>query len=142
MKRPFANTKRTSLSAAKYRIRFLKFKIFFSSLFTNSPFIVSCQVMRFDTVYSILQSKERDRVPEIKTAFSKEIIGTVVLTRYNNRTYRIDDVRFDLSPRSTFRAGDKDISFIEYYKERYNLKINDTKQPLLVSNPKVSHKFN
>lgn len=98
--------------------------------------------MRFDTVYSILQSKERDRVPEIKTAFSKEIIGTVVLTRYNNRTYRIDDVRFDLSPKSTFKAGDKDISFIEYYKERYNLVINDTKQPLLVSNPKVSHKFN
>ncbi|KAL7044980.1 hypothetical protein ACKWTF_002125 [Chironomus riparius] len=98
---------------------------------------ISHKVMRFDTVYSILQSKEHDRVPEIRTAFSKEIIGTVVLTRYNNRTYRIDDVRFDLNPKSTFKAGDKEISFIEYYKTRYNLIINDPKQPLLVSNPKA-----
>ena len=94
--------------------------------------------MRFETVYSKLQALERDRVPELKTAFNKEIIGTVVLTRYNNRTYRIDDVRFDLNPKSTFKAGDKDVSFIEYYKTRYNIKINDQKQPLLVSNPKVN----
>ena len=94
--------------------------------------------MRFETVYSILQTIERDRVPDIKTAFSKEIIGTVVLTRYNNRTYRIDDVLFDLNPRSTFRAGDRDLSFIEYYKSRYNVTINDPNQPLLVSNPKVN----
>lgn len=94
--------------------------------------------MRFDTVYSILQSKERDRVPEIKTAFCKEIIGTVVLTRYNNRTYRIDDVRFDMNPKHKFKAGDKEISFIEYYKTRYQVEINDPNQPLLVSNPKAS----
>lgn len=94
--------------------------------------------MRFDTVYSILQSKERARVPDIKTAFCKEIIGTVVLTRYNNRTYHIDDVRFDMNPKHKFKAGDKEISFIEYYNNRYQIKINDANQPLLVSKPKAS----
>ena len=102
---------------------------------------ISHKVMRFDTVYSILQAKEKDREPNVRDAFAKEVIGTVVLTRYNNQTYRVDDVRFDLNPRSTFKAKDKEISFIEYYKQRYNLTINDPKQPLLVSNPKVCLTF-
>ena len=32
----------------------------------------------------------------------KFFIGTSVLTRYNNKTYIIDEIDFDLSPMSTF----------------------------------------
>jgi aubergine-like protein len=32
----------------------------------------------------------------------KGVIGASVLTRYNNRIYRIDDIDWDKSPRSTF----------------------------------------
>jgi aubergine-like protein len=32
----------------------------------------------------------------------KTLIGVIVLTRYNNKTYRVDDIDWDQSPRSTF----------------------------------------
>ena len=41
----------------------------------------------------------------------------VVLTDYNNRTYRIDDVDFSVNPLSTFnlKSGEK-ISYSQYYR--------------------------
>lgn len=96
---------------------------------------ISHKVMRDETVYSLLQDFVNDR--DFRTNFAKEIIGTVVLTNYNKRTYRIDDVKFDMNPMSTFESNGKTTTFVEYYANRYNLTIKDHKQPLLISNPKV-----
>jgi len=47
----------------------------------------------------------------------KQLIGCVVLTRYNNRTYRIDDIAFNQSPQSTFQMADgTSVSFSDYYR--------------------------
>lgn len=62
----------------------------------------------------------------------KEIIGTSVLTRYNNKTYRIDDIAWDKTPKYVFSKGDQQISLIEYYKSNWNIEIVDLQQPLLV----------
>lgn len=70
--------------------------------------------------------------------FKKEIIGSIVLTDYNNRTYRVDDVDFSSSPMSTFDQKGKEITYKEYYNTRYAIVVNDIKQPMLVSNPKAS----
>jgi len=46
----------------------------------------------------------------------------VVLTDYNNKTYRVDDVDFSASPSSKFNTKDGDISYVEYYKKvKYNM---------------------
>lgn len=45
----------------------------------------------------------------------------VVLTDYNNKFYRIDDVDFSTSPESTFKTKSGNESFIDYYK-RVSLK--------------------
>jgi aubergine-like protein len=37
-----------------------------------------------------------------RNAVQKTIIGVSVLTRYNNRVYRIDDIDWNQSPNSTF----------------------------------------
>jgi len=41
--------------------------------------------------------------------------------RYNNRTYRIDEIDWKRNPRSTFvkRTGEK-ISYVEYYRKTYD----------------------
>lgn len=92
--------------------------------------------MRQDTVYEILKTCMMSG-GEYQEAFKRAVIGTVVLTGYNNKTYRVDDVDFDASPSSTFETKTGNKSIVEYYNERYNLKIKDPKQPLLVSKPKA-----
>ena len=44
------------------------------------------------------------------------VVGLNVLTRYNNRMYRIDDILFDKNPESTFDCQGKLLSFTNYYK--------------------------
>lgn len=70
-----------------------------------------------------------------------QMIGRTVLTVYNNKTYRIDDIDFDLNPRSTFEQRQPDgtkkmISYADYFEQNYKLKIKDLKQPLFISRPK------
>lgn len=58
--------------------------------------------------------------------FQAAILGQIVLTDYNNRTYRIDDVDFDKSPGSTFEGkNNEQISFVQYYQNRYGIRIRD-----------------
>lgn len=65
--------------------------------------------------------------------FTNQVLGMTVLTDYNNKTYRIDDIKFDLTPSSTFETKTGTVTFIEYYKSKYNIVIRDPKQPMLVS---------
>ncbi len=48
----------------------------------------------------------------------RALIGTVVLTRYNNKTYKIDDILWDKTPLDTFTQGrgGAEISYVDYYK--------------------------
>lgn len=63
----------------------------------------------------------------------KELIELSVFTRYNNKTYRVDDIAWDKNPTCTFDKGGEKITLINYYKLHWNLEIKDTKQPLLVN---------
>ena len=59
--------------------------------------------------------------------------------RYNNKTYRIDDIDWEMNPKSKFKGRDgSEQSFVEYYAKVYDKKITDMDQPLLVSRPKKS----
>ncbi|XP_061394627.1 protein aubergine [Musca vetustissima] len=95
---------------------------------------ITHKVMRTATVYSILTDCLRDSA-DYQTSFKQQVVGTVVLTDYNNKTYRIDDVDFQSSPMSKFSTKDGEISYMQYYKQRYNIQIRDQKQPMLVSRP-------
>ncbi|XP_031705377.1 piwi-like protein 1 [Anarrhichthys ocellatus] len=98
---------------------------------------VSHKVLRSETVLDFManmrQKVGNQRFPEL---CAKELVGLIVLTKYNNKTYRIDDIAWDHTPNNTFTRGDKDISFNDYYKTQYNLDIADGNQVLLVSHVK------
>lgn len=68
-----------------------------------------------------------------KDAAIKQVVGTQVITRYNNATYKIDELDFNASPQDVF-TDDKgeELKMTEYYKRKYNIVIKDEKQPLLV----------
>ncbi|XP_041792667.1 piwi-like protein 1 [Chelmon rostratus] len=98
---------------------------------------VSHRVLRSETVLDFMgnlrQQCGNQRFAEICT---KELIGLIVLTKYNNKTYRIDDIAWDHTPSNTFKRGDTDISFKDYYKTQYGLDIIDGNQVLLISHVK------
>lgn len=80
------------------------------------------KIMRTDNVYDMLMEC---RSANVRQEFQEKIIGCIVLTNYNNKTYRVDDVDFNSTPKSTFKKADgTEISYIEYYKNRYNIKIH------------------
>lgn len=98
---------------------------------------IATKTMRQENVMNFLhECMQRDRA-NYKQSFQQGIIGSVVLTDYNNRTYRIDDVDWQSSPRTTFSKKDgSKISYADYYQQKYNIRINDPQQPMLVSRAK------
>ena len=73
----------------------------------------------------------------LKEALEQELVGTIVMTRYNNRSYRIDEIDLTKNPTHTFTKSDGTvISYIDYMRQQWNTEIQDSKQPLLVSKPK------
>jgi len=103
------------------------------------------KVVRMDNIFDFMQRTRADMqrrgasMDEVKEALKAEIVGTIVVTTHNNRTFRIDDISWLENPSSTFTLGDAEkteISYVDYFKERYDVEIVNTKQPLLVSNPK------
>ncbi|KAL4438115.1 hypothetical protein ABPG74_016894 [Tetrahymena malaccensis] len=66
---------------------------------------------------------------------ANKIVGQSVITKYNNfQIYLIDRIDLNKTPNSTFfyKQSNKQISFAQYYKERYNITIQKMNQPLLV----------
>lgn len=47
------------------------------------------------------------------------------MTSYNKKTYRVDEIEFDMSPRNTFSVNEQEISYSDYYKTKYDVKITD-----------------
>ncbi|KAK3930405.1 Piwi-like protein Siwi [Frankliniella fusca] len=97
---------------------------------------ITFKVMRMETVYDILRNCQQQS-QDYRNAFAREVIGCIVLTKYNNKTYRIDDIDWDKNPAHKFRFRDAEISFAEYMKSKYQIEIRDLKQPLLVSKAKA-----
>ena len=68
----------------------------------------------------------------------KALLGVVVITRYNNKNYRIDEICFDKKPSDKFQLNDgTEIDYRQYYLDKHGMKIEDSEQPLLVSMSKL-----
>ena len=101
---------------------------------------ISHKVLRTDTVLEQMK-KIIDRFGrDHRRACEKQILGEVVMTRYNNKTYRIDDIIWDKNPTSTFEYRGKTMTFKDYYEEKYNRALRDMKQPLLAAMPTIKER--
>lgn len=98
---------------------------------------VSHRVLMQTTVYELMNDIYRADASRFQENLQKALIGRIILTRYNNKTYRIDDVCFDMNPKSTFKTEDGECKFIDYYKKHYNIDVKDEMQPLLINRKEV-----
>jgi aubergine len=63
----------------------------------------------------------------------EDIIGEIVMTKYNNKTYRVSAIE-NGNPNSTFELRNGDITtFADYYLKQYKISIRDKTQPLLIA---------
>ncbi|KAM6221050.1 piwi-like protein 2 [Rhynchocyon petersi] len=97
---------------------------------------ISHKVIRNDSVLDVMHAMYQESKENFKDEFTKLLVGSIVITRYNNRTYRIDDVDWNKTPKDSFTMSDgKEITFLEYYSKNYGIKIKDNDQPLLIHRP-------
>ena len=70
---------------------------------------------------------------------ARKFFNQIVMTKYNNKTYRISSIAWDEHPTDKFETKDGMISYLEYYEKNYgkNASEIDPHQPLLVINPKA-----
>lgn len=47
----------------------------------------------------------------------RQVLGSVVMTKYNQRTYTIHDVAWNITPTSTFSFHGSEITYHDYYQQ-------------------------
>uniref|UniRef100_A0A8B9NER3 Piwi-like protein 2 n=1 Tax=Accipiter nisus TaxID=211598 RepID=A0A8B9NER3_9AVES len=95
------------------------------------------KVIRSDSVLNVMHAIYKQSVSSFQDECTKQLVGNVVITRYNNRTYRIDDIDWNKTPRDSFTlASGEEITFVDYYSKAYGITISELDQPLLIHRPK------
>ncbi|KAF7996956.1 hypothetical protein HCN44_002602 [Aphidius gifuensis] len=96
---------------------------------------ITHKVMRQEKLFNIMTRIRNDHGANFQAACKAEVIGITVLTDYNNNTYRVEDIDFQTTPLSTFhlKKEDRDVSYADYYRNKYNIKIEHVTQPMLIT---------
>uniref|UniRef100_A0A8C5RCH7 Piwi-like protein 2 n=1 Tax=Laticauda laticaudata TaxID=8630 RepID=A0A8C5RCH7_LATLA len=91
------------------------------------------KVIRNDSVLNVMHRIYQQSRENFQDECTKQLIGNVILTRYNNKNYRIDDIDWNKTPQNSFTMSDgKEITFLEYYSKNYGITIRELDQPLLI----------
>ncbi|XP_062594439.1 piwi-like protein 1 [Saccostrea cucullata] len=97
----------------------------------------SHRVLRTETVLQLMKTTVQKNPNGFQDECTRSLVGTIVLTRYNNKTYRIDDILWSKTPLHTFKTSQgSELSFVDYYRNAYHKEITDQEQPLLLHRPK------
>ncbi|XP_028372573.1 piwi-like protein 4 [Phyllostomus discolor] len=96
---------------------------------------VSYKILRNETVLEFMAGLcDQTGMSGFTHMCEKRLLGLIVLTRYNNKTYRIDDIDWSVKPTDIFRKRDgTEITYVDYYKQQYGITLSDLHQPMLVS---------
>ena len=83
-------------------------------------------------IRDINEARGRDYQREVADA----VVGRDIVTVYNKRAYRVDDVAFDKTPDSTFmlvKQGEEyHVSFADYLRSQHRVEVVEANQPMLV----------
>lgn len=79
---------------------------------------ITNKFMRTDTVYTLLKECMEEDRSEYRKNFQAKVVKSIILTGYNNKTYRIDDIDWKSTPTSSFQRKDgTSITYAQYFKE-------------------------
>jgi len=97
------------------------------------------KVLRTDTVLDFIKDIIKRCINDPQDEIKKNLIGSTILTSYNKRTYKIDDIDFNMSTLDTFTLDQEEgkdpqeTTYKDYFHKRYGWEIRDTNQPMIIS---------
>lgn len=96
------------------------------------------KVVRSESVLEFINDiKKTARPGDYQREVCKHLLRSIVLTGYNNKTYKVDDIEWKITPRCEFQMKDgSKVSYKDYYQTHYGITIKNMDQPMLVSLPK------
>lgn len=100
---------------------------------------VTHKILSNESVLHILNNiKGKDKWSKsTKKKARKNLVKKVIFTHYNTKSYTIENIDFERSPKDKFKYTNpktlesRDITYIEYYQKIYGLTITDPNQPLI-----------
>ncbi|CAL8120085.1 unnamed protein product [Orchesella dallaii] len=104
-----------------------------AGLFLN---VESCwKVLSTQNIYEkMLEIRAQDR-DNFKENCSRAIVGTMVVTPYNPKAYKIVRIDFEANCSNTFETPKGRTSFTDYFWTKYKQQVRHPNQPMLVSEP-------
>ena len=101
------------------------------------------KVIRTDTVLDLINEIKSKARGDPREEIKKTLLNTTVMTTYNKRTYKVDDIDFDVSLKDTFSQEDgSSITYQDYFRKKYGKSITDINQPVIVNiNQKTGNKI-
>ena len=94
---------------------------------------VAHKLFNFNTVWQEMEKFYFESRENYKQRCIERFVGVTVMTQYNKKTYRIDDIAWDAKPEDTFDKKGKPTSYMQYYQDQYSIRIREPIQPMLVS---------
>uniref|UniRef100_A0A6G1SM65 Piwi-like protein 1 n=1 Tax=Aceria tosichella TaxID=561515 RepID=A0A6G1SM65_9ACAR len=77
------------------------------------------------------QIMAQNRGGNLAAALNTELAGKIVVTNYNKRCYRIEDIEHNTTPNSEFVLDGKPMKFVDFYRTRHNVQITNLTQRML-----------
>ncbi|KAK8759676.1 hypothetical protein V5799_002693 [Amblyomma americanum] len=72
------------------------------------------KVLRRDSVFDLMSQIQH--VPNYKNECVKRVAGCIVMTPYNNKTYKVDGIDWDMNPACTFQTKKGPKTYADYYR--------------------------
>ena len=92
----------------------------------------SFKLVRTDSVLEVINEMMSGRLS--REDIRKELSNKILMTFYGSQaTYRIDDILFDESPQDKFQFGCSEVTYVKYFKDKYQASINHRNQPLILA---------
>lgn len=93
------------------------------------------KVLRTDSVLDFISDIKQRCRGDVCAEIKKSLVGSTILTSYNKRTYKVDDIDFEKSPKDTFvlDADGTETTYHDYFKSKYQATIRDMNQPMIIN---------
>lgn len=91
---------------------------------------VAHRCLHTSTVYDEMKELA-GRKGNFQVEVDKMLVDKVVVTPYNRKIYRIISVDLTMTPMSSFKKKETEMTYFDYYSTQYGITIHDKNQPLL-----------